>query len=273
MNRFLYKEQFAYTLKETFAGYLNENEGAFNWDEDGIYGLMYDSKYSKSYPLEPSFIINKGTTEETYDPLVETILQKVLQRYAHHYFYIKDTEGISNPEAVAQFSRLMRVVDYTFPKYSTLLKLYEDNKTHLMDKLASLDSETSSNSETRSNNETHSTSQSEQHADIIADERKLKMNDTPQTEDVNSGFEADQYVSELHKEKSDHSQNGNSSITGSGTITGGGSTTGSGTITRNHSSDPTTIMERISEIQNKYQNLMLKWLNEFDKLFIEEGNI
>lgn len=249
MNRFLCKEQFAYTLKETFEGYLNEAEGAFNWDEDGIYGLIYDSKYSKSYPLEPSFIINKGTEQETYDPLVETILQKVLQRYAHHYFYIKDTEGISNPEAVAQFSRLMRLVDYTYPKYSTLLKLYEDNKSKLMDKLASLDSET------------HSTTQNEQHADIVADERKLKMNDTPQTEDVNSGFEADQYVSELHKEKSDHSQNGNSSITGSGSIT------------RSHSSDPTTIMERIAEIQNKYQNLMLKWLNEFDKLFIEEGNI
>lgn len=37
--------------------------------------------------------------------------------------------------------------------------------------------------------------------------------------------------------------------------------------------DPMTAMARIDEIQNQYQNTMFKWVEEFDRLFIEEGNI
>lgn len=42
---------------------------------------------------------------------------------------------------------------------------------------------------------------------------------------------------------------------------------------RTTSNDLDTKMGRIREIEGNYNNLLLKWSNEFDKLFIEEANI
>ena len=42
---------------------------------------------------------------------------------------------------------------------------------------------------------------------------------------------------------------------------------------RTTSNDIDTKMGRIREIEGNYNNLLLKWSNEFDKLFIEESNI
>lgn len=39
------------------------------------------------------------------------------------------------------------------------------------------------------------------------------------------------------------------------------------------STDVDTLMARIDEISKKFENVMLRWVNEFDSLFIEEGNI
>lgn len=37
--------------------------------------------------------------------------------------------------------------------------------------------------------------------------------------------------------------------------------------------DDTSLIERIDKIQNLYQKVMLKWVNEFSQLFIDGGNI
>lgn len=42
-------------------------------------------------------------------------------------------------------------------------------------------------------------------------------------------------------------------------------------VTETH--DDTPLIERLEKIQNLYQNTMLKWVNEFNGLFIEGGNI
>ena len=46
---------------------------------------------------------------------------------------------------------------------------------------------------------------------------------------------------------------------------------GETSVTETH--DDTPVIERLEKIQNLYQNTMLKWLNEFNDLFIEGGNI
>ena len=46
---------------------------------------------------------------------------------------------------------------------------------------------------------------------------------------------------------------------------------GETSVTETH--DDTPLIERLEKIQNLYQNTMLKWLNEFNDLFIEGGNV
>lgn len=45
-----------------------------------------------------------------------------------------------------------------------------------------------------------------------------------------------------------------------------------GGSTTTTSADPKTIMERINEIQENYKNVLKKWCNEFDPLFIAPNN-
>lgn len=39
------------------------------------------------------------------------------------------------------------------------------------------------------------------------------------------------------------------------------------------STDGDTLMERLNEIQNKYRKILQDWSNEFEKIFVEEGNV
>lgn len=71
---------------------------------------------------------------------------------------------------------------------------------------------------------------------------KNKFNDTPQNED-NGSFEDDDHVTNINMANAETE------------------------------TDANTIMGRIKEINDSYQNILLQWANEFDKLFIEEGNV
>lgn len=247
MNKFIFDTKVYYSLEEAL-----DNAG---------YGLIIDRETATFYIAEFSFYVpasGESEPEQDFynctfkeDEDINKILNQIFLRYRDHYCIVaKDDSETEFSKGEQSFRlKLLQILNWTYPKYSTILKIYDDNKANLMNKLSSIDSET------------HSTSQSEQHNEIIGDERKMKINDTPQEEDISGGYEADGYVSELHKEKTDHTANGNSSISGSGSIS------------RTHSSDPTTIMARIKEIEVSYSQVMKRWLDEFSGLFIEEGNV
>lgn len=250
MNRnIIYEEKYAYTLKEFFGDYISSNRARPIFNEDGFFDLIYDCGYTISAYYKPSFIVVEEG-QETYDSIIETLFNQVLARYQDHYFYIGEKiDNFLAEDYEKQFARLLRIADYTYPKYKTMLDLYESQKSHLMDKLAQITAESSQSS------------QSENHSESDVENDTTKINDTPQDTDVQATFEGNQYVSELHKAQRNKSSQGASGVSGSGSVS------------RQVSSDPSTIIERLHEIDRKYNLVMFRWVNEFDKLFIEEGNV
>lgn len=70
-----------------------------------------------------------------------------------------------------------------------------------------------------------------------------RFNDTPQQKEVNLSFESNEYTTSLTKLKS---------------------------VSR---SDSDTPINKIEEIIRNYRNILLIWLDEFDGLFVKEGNV
>lgn len=226
------------TYIEDFNMFVNKQDVLDILDEIGIYNEEDETPFN---PMGLRFV--------EYMDLSTMIFNRVLERYKKHFFLRTCKDEIDAEERDDVMRELFRVLDFTFPKYSALLALYEDNKEHLIQAVKSIDSETTTSS------------QSENHSSTDTGDTTEKMNDTPQASNSADPFSGDSYVSEITK--------GHSSTTGSGSS----SVSGSATISRTHSDDRDTLMARIDEVSRKYQDTLLMWLNEFERVFVEEGNI
>lgn len=172
-----------------------------------------------------------------------SILNKAFLRYKDHYCVQVKCPVDATEKLVKSYDlmkKMLKICDYTYDKYSTLIDLYGEEKAHLLDKLG----------RTRSGN--RSVSQSGQNA-----ENSVHMfNDTPQTTDVIATMEGNQYVSELNKNS----------------VAGSTASSGSDTFQEAEEWDNATIMARLSEIEKQFSQVWKNWLDEFDQLFIEEVN-
>ena len=224
------------------------------------------------------------------------IFNKLYARYRSHYAIncLKDDDVEAKSKEFMR--KLFNLLDYTFVKYDTLLSLYSSQKTHLLDKLgrtrtgeralatnvsgnqsvSGTSSGTTSQTDAEMTSGTSSSSGTKDTLDL--------HNDTPQTTDVVATMEGNQYVSDLRKIHESESESGQTSGTLSRTSSGtsGGQTsstetsqtasTGTDEFTESEMWDTKTMMEKLDEIEKNFSNLIKKWLNEFDELFIEEVN-
>lgn len=182
-----------------------------------------------------------------------TLLNKLKRRYGEHWAIMCDGEpesirGASN----SLFTKVVNLLDYTFPKYSLLLNLYDSKKSNMLDKLGRTRSgsrEVSSEGENSSEGETSNNTLN-------------LFNDTPQTNDVVATITQNQYVSELNK----------SSVSGTNSSSGSTSSSGTDEFSEEEEFDTKTIMEKLDEIQRNYEQIWKTWINDFDQLFIEEVN-
>ena len=246
MNR-LFEMQFAYTLQDLYGGSVYEvlNQSTFI-DFVAEYGF-YVPATQEGPEVDPYACSFKTDTN------VYKIINQVFLRYKTHYVFVLPTDVVDSVEfndAERHFrEKLLIVLNLTYPKYNKLLELYESKKETLLAQITSGDTETSSSS------------QNEQHASIESGENESRMNDTPQADNFSDPFAGDDYVSEFSKGTSTTTDNGNSSVSGTGSRT------------NTHTEDGGTPIQRLAEIERNYSMIMKKWLNEFESLFIEEGNI
>lgn len=346
LNRFCFKEEYAYTYKEVLEALLREEYYLLNKTtlaqviaELGFIELNAQETGIQTNLVAYSFL-GEGSIAEKVSQNAVNVLNKVALRYKDHYALLSNTEDETAvfKQSQAFFTKVCNVLDYTFNKYDTLLTIYESQKSHLLDKLQRIrDEEKTSSLEgehsiTRTRDEDKTNSASGQHSDTrVLDEDKTHSvdgehsntkesdvstssesgsqtasSDTPQTINATGNFDAlngyDNKYTKAHDTASSSSEgtetdngttsesgsattdatetnNGSTSSSGSENIdieetdAGTNSTSGSESLDATESFDPMTIMARIDEIQNQYQNTMFKWVEEFDRIFIEEGNI
>lgn len=203
-----------------------------------------------------------------YQPktLALTFINKLVARYKDHYAVMcdDDTENTLKSKSKEIFTKIFNLLDYTFPKYETLLGLYEAKKGNLLDKLARTRTGTRQLTSTGSNSDQHSGSGTDSSTINSVD----LHNDTPQTTDVVATISGNQYVSDLKKGQTTSSGTSSDNYTN----TGSSSSNGTDQFEETEGFDTMTIMAKLDEIEKQFSQLWRKWLDEFDQLFIEEVN-
>ena len=132
-------------------------------------------------------------------------------------------------QAIMYMNKIINRIQLTYPKYNTLLSIYDTEASNLMDGI--------NNSYTDTRTETTSGSSSGNN----------RLNDTPQDTGT---FTDDSHTSSYSENESEAS----SSL--------------SSTFTHTATDDVEILIDRLDKVQNKYQNLMKRWVDEFKDMFI-----
>ena len=168
------------------------------------YGDCYTVSYDKIYDF--SDILTLPTSSEKY-------------LAGHDQVY----------QAITFMNKVFNRIVLTYPKYNTLLSIYDTEASNLMDGI--------NNSYTDTRTETTSGSSSGNN----------RLNDTPQDTGT---FTDDTHTSSYSENESEAS----SSL--------------SSTFTHTATDDVEILIDRLDKVQNKYQNLMKRWVDEFKDMFI-----
>lgn len=310
LNNFMFKEEFAYTYEEVLKELhinstpplMNKMDFAFLISSQlGTIEQGAGNTTITSNKMAYSFL-DVGTVSEKVSQSALNVINKLWGRYGKHYAVVVGSEDEFNEASKEFMLKVLNVLDYTFVKYDTLLNMYENQKSHLLDKLSRVRSEDRSHqldeehSNTRVRDEDKSNSASGQHSTTKGTEVDATSNsasksagsDVPQTINVQASYDElkgyfnkyDQASDEgtSHSEGSEtdsgtNSSSGTENIDVEETDNGTNSASGTENIEATETYDPTTLMARIDEVQKQFDNVILKWVNEFDRLFIEEGNI
>lgn len=156
--------------------------------------------------VAPIFVVNNELK-----PHINELMNLLYNRYSQHY--LNASEVLDTKTAKTFLNPLFSILQMTYNKYATILDIYESNKNKLMNGVK-----------------------------VISD-GLARFNDTPQNEEVDDEFEADNHVTTITKSKN---------------------------ITED---ERNTIMTRIKEIEDSYNSVLAQWSNEFEKAFIEESNL
>ena len=274
LNNFMFREEFAYTYKEVIEKLLNENAFILNKTKlveilSDLEVITYNEQQEKITSNDVAYsFLSVGEIDEGVSANAVNVLNKVALRYKDHYAILTDTEDadVVFHQCQAFFIKVCNVLDYTFDKYDTLLGIYEAQKSHLLDKLQRIRDE----DKTTSNSENHYIRKGTNVSTENESGSQVAGSKTPQTINTTGDFdEINGYWDNYDKAH----ESGTSSSTGSETDDGSSSRSGTEGLDATESFDPMTIMARIDEIQTQYENTMFKWVEEFDRLFVEEGNI
>lgn len=252
-NNICFQEREMFDLGEVFSKIASRigETSFFPADKTKLNKALAYANYYNGYNYEQnicglSFLELSESTYQATD-LALVFLNKLFHRYNAHYCFDLLANSI-NEYAIQHsfkfFRKIVNLLDYTYNKYSTLLNLYDNQKSHLLDGL-----KRTRNGE-RNVSEDGTNASAGSYVDL--------HNDSPQSTDVVATIAENQYVSDLSK--------------GNNANSGENHSTGQDTFEETETHDEATIIGKLNEIETKYSNLFNKWLNEFDKLFIEEVN-
>lgn len=180
------------------------------------------------------------------------LISLLIQRYWDEYVFeseeeMTDSLNIMSFEDILYkarrfFGKLWNIIEFTYPKYSTILSAYDTQKDHLLDKLQRIIDTDTSNTGTSNHD--------------IGGNGTRRDNDTPQD---GGDFDDDAHTSFISSDDHTGHDNRTDNL--------------AGTLDTTESWNDTPIIERISKIDEKYQLVMKRWLDEFAGLFIEGGNV
>lgn len=288
MNNFMFKEEYAYIYSEilTTLGFIfQENPYSKQIFANNLLVSKLIELDNGHYmnTMGYSFLDdNKTAVSQFVKDNAQAILQKVFLRYKDHYAVVVASQDDFSDECKKFFIKVCNVLDYTFDKYDTLLTIYAEQKTHLLDKLQRIRDEEKTLSSSGEHSETRDETRNLERGTEIDTESgsssKSAGSDTPQTINVSQDIgEIAGYFNKYDQAEDSGTSHSEGTDTDTGTIGveigGENSSSGSEELDATESYDPMTMMARIEEIQTKYENTMFKWVEEFDRLFIEEGNI
>lgn len=248
-DRFNYEVKYLYTFGEVLDVLVDATASGSRNPID-VYAIqeillgmgMLDANFSVNY-YDLSFLsFDNNILVPT--SLALTLIRKLDIRYKDHYCFSSPNDHTNVDECRKFMQKVFNLLDYTYDRYSTILGFYTDEKAHLLDRL----------SRTRSG--TRDISSEGEHSDTT--DNISIFNDTPQTTDVIATIQQNQYASELNK--------------GQVANQGSNSSSGSDEFEENELFDTKTIMAKLDEVEKQYSNVIKKWLDEFDELFIEEVN-
>lgn len=279
----------ASSFESQFVNAINENLGDSYWNK------MTNGANYKYYPN--IFDIAQYGSWYCKQHFDECIQQIVTRHQSDIIFAIDEDEDTSeNRKKVAsQFLlSMIFIAQNTAEKYNKLLDLYASQKDKLMDALENITSEThqDESSEEASNEGESSRNGSRsgsQHQDATesketneTSEARSRYSDTPEMAGM---YDDEKYTTNLtNGDVSGNSESsGESSLDSSDSEETSETASNSGSSTANKESsgerqtisklNPMTIMARIKEIDDNYRNIMLAWVNEFDRLFIDGCNV
>ena len=262
-----------------------------------LMGWAKDNVYSNFDKYELIFEKPENTNWKLKSPFEDCWYQIATRHREDIIFAIDEDEDITDNRknvAIQFFLSLVFIAQNTAEKYSKLLSLYSSEKDKLMDALENITSEShqdssieeASNEGESSRNGSRSGSQ---HQDATesketneTSEARSRYSDTPEMEGM---YDDEKYTTNLtNGDVSGNSESsGESSLDSSDSEETSETASNSGSSTANKESsgerqtisklNPMTIMARIKEIDDNYRNIMLAWVNEFDRLFIDGCNV
>ena len=210
-------------------------------------------RMTKYYYSFEEFLNNKSNWTDVLGVSNTATQAAVSNTLLTDYLIPRYSEGIvkitsqETPDYKSLKSKMSAWLNSTYPYYNKLITLYNSEENNLLNKLETIS--TDNRAVTKSGGNTNTLNSGAQHSES-------RENDTPQN---GGNFNDDEHTSSIsisdynaytneytfvyNNEKSQHS----------------------GTITT--SIDPSTIMERLTEIREKYVNLYSEWSNEF-RVFI-----
>ena len=254
--RCIYEQEELYSFEEVMSCLIGQTGGGTNFPFNeltireclSILDFIDDNSSPKENTLKLPFVVMEDNLLRVTD-LGVLFFNKLFSRYEHHLCFALDDIYLSTDTKMIKatnnfIKKVVNKLDYSYPRYSTLLSLYEDEKTHLMDGLE----RARSGSRSLAHNQANSNNQNS----------KQLYNDSPQSSDVIATIDQNQFVSEITKGQ----------VSDSGEV----HSTGSDEFSETETFDTKTIMSKLDEIERQFVKIWERWLNEFDELFIEEVN-
>lgn len=231
--------------------------GAYSYIPYQWYKGFYEYFFSRALDEEQDFM-SWYKSDDTYhlQEIAKGLVDKLLITYGDYgccSAYLRDDKDIYTSDdaliVYGWFKPFIRdfclLLDEVYPRYATLLALYEDNKNKLIGKLQS---ETYTNGTNSSaTNTSYNNSNSNKHI----------FKDTPESQIV--------ITDDKYNSSSDFNEGADSGQNASATT---GSTTGSATTTF----DKDLIITQLDEVQQKYRNLVRDFIQEFRGLFFNLAN-
>lgn len=248
--------------------------------------------------LESFNVLKWETNHYVLNNYIKEILDLFSSRFADECILKTNSlePAVLKAESNRIFDKILTVLCNTYDKYKNLLEYYDRTKGELLraieDTYVDFEnfSENSENSQdntkegTSYQNNSRQTNSSTVNSRNASTEGKSTFNDTPQNVNTQGQYGSEDFASNIEVANSSENESANGTTEGEensqvvNADTEKAKIVNTGNVAHNRnlyhvsSHDRDTLMERLNQIDNYYQNVYRKWITEFEPLCWEVAN-